>query len=51
MLTRHERHVRDTGIALNDDQVRTPERFSPELRERHIETRYSGDLVAVDTFS
>ena len=56
MLTRHERllrlerHVRDTGIALNDDQVRTLERFSPEFRERHIETRCSGDLVAVDTF-
>jgi len=57
MLTRHERllrlerHVRDTGIALNDDQVRTLERFSPEFRERHIETRCSGDLVAVDKFS
>ncbi len=56
MLTRHERllrlerHVRDTGIALNDDQVRSLERFSPEFRERHIETRCSGDLVAVDTF-
>jgi len=55
-LTRHERllrlerHVRDTGIALNDDQVRTLGRFSPEFRERHIETRCSGDLVAVDTF-
>ena len=40
VLTRHgrllrlERHVRDTGIALNDDQVRTLERFSPEFRER-----------------
>lgn len=57
ILTRHERllrlerHVRDTGIALNDDQVRTLERFSPEFRERHIETRCSGDLVAMDTFS
>ena len=23
---------------------------SPEFRERHIETRHTGDLVAVDTF-
>lgn len=26
------------------------ERFSPEFRERHIETRHIGGLVAVDTF-
>jgi hypothetical protein len=26
------------------------ERFSPEFRERHIETNGVGDLVAVDTF-
>lgn len=26
------------------------ERFSPEFRERHIETKHTGDLVAVDTF-
>ena len=26
------------------------ERFSPEFRERHIVTRWTGDLVAVDTF-
>ena len=26
------------------------ERFSPEFRERHIQTRHTGDLVAVDTF-
>src|SRR5690606_3335276 len=26
------------------------ERFSPEFRERHIVTKHTGDLVAVDTF-
>ena len=26
------------------------ERFSPEFRERHIETKHTGDLVAVDMF-
>lgn len=25
-------------------------RFSPEFQERHIDTRTTGDLVAVDTF-
>ncbi len=56
LLTKHERllrfeeHVRKNRVPLNDQQVRLLERFSPEFRERHIETRYTGDLVAVDTF-
>jgi transposase InsO family protein len=56
LLTRHQRllrletHVSGRKIDLTDEQVRLLERFSPEFRERHIETRYSGDLVAVDTF-
>jgi transposase InsO family protein len=37
-------------VKLSDEQVRMLERFSPEFRERHIETRHTGDLVAVDTF-
>ena len=56
LLTRHQRllrlekHVSGKKIALSDEQVRLLERFSPEFRERHIETRCTGDLVAVDTF-
>lgn len=56
LLTKHERllrleeHVGNTRIELTDEQVRLLERFSPEFRERHIETRHTGDLVAVDTF-
>jgi transposase InsO family protein len=56
LLTRHQRllrlekHVSGKKIALSDEQIRLLERFSPEFRERHIETRHSGDLVAVDTF-
>jgi transposase InsO family protein len=56
LLTRHERllrleeHVGKQAIRLTDEQVRLLERFSPEFRERHIETRFTGDLVAVDTF-
>lgn len=49
-LLRLERHVAKTQMALSDEQVRLLERFSPEFRERHIETRHTGDLVAVDTF-
>ena len=56
LLSRHERlmrlenTVREQNLALSDSQVRLLERFSPEFRERHIETRHTGDLVAVDTF-
>ncbi|MDX9860733.1 MAG: IS481 family transposase [Rhodospirillales bacterium] len=56
LLTRHERllrlekHVGGRKIELSDEQIRLLERFSPEFRERHIEARHTGDLVAVDTF-
>ena len=56
LLTRHERllrleqSMREQSLELTDKQVRLLERFSPEYRERHIETRYTGDLVAIDTF-
>lgn len=56
LLTRHERLLRlekkvsKQKIKLTDEQVRLLERFSPEFRERHIETNDVGDLVAVDTF-
>jgi transposase InsO family protein len=56
LLTKHERLLRleetvaQRKLTLTDEQVRLLERFSPEFRERHIETRHTGDLVAVDTF-
>jgi transposase InsO family protein len=56
LLTRHERlmrlekDAREQKLELTDEQVRMLERFSPEFRERHIETKHTGDLVAVDTF-
>ena len=56
LLTKHERLLRleeqvgREALKLTDEQVRLLERFSPEFRERHIETRFTGDLVAVDTF-
>jgi transposase InsO family protein len=49
-LLRLEEHVSKRQIKLNDDQIRLLERFSPEFRERHIVTNYTGDLVAMDTF-
>ena len=42
--------VPSLGIQLSDEQIRLLERFSPEFRERHIVTKHTGDLVAVDTF-
>lgn len=56
MLTKHERLLRlertarEQSLELTDEQIRLLERFSPEFRERHIETKHTGDLVAVDTF-
>ena len=56
LLTKQERLLRlekttaERQIELSDEQIRLLERFSPEFRERHIETRHTGDLVAVDTF-
>lgn len=56
LLTKQERLLRlekataERKIDLSDEQIRLLERFSPEFRERHIETRHTGDLVAVDTF-
>lgn len=49
-LLRLERSVKELSLTLTDEQVRLLERFSPEFRERHIETKHTGDLVAVDTF-
>jgi transposase InsO family protein/molybdenum-dependent DNA-binding transcriptional regulator ModE len=56
LLTKHERLLRleETAskrrIKLTEEQIRALERYNPEFRERHIETRFPGDLVAVDTF-
>ena len=56
LLTKHERLLRlertvaEQQMQLTEEQVRLLERFSPEFRERHIETGHTGDLVAVDTF-
>ncbi len=49
-LLRLEETVRKRKLELSDEQIRLLERYSPEFRERHIKTRYTGDLVAVDTF-
>jgi len=56
LLSKHDRLLRlektqqEATIVLSDDQIRLLERFSPEFRERQIDVRYSGELVAVDTF-
>jgi transposase InsO family protein/transposase-like protein len=56
LLSRHERLLRleqavsREKIGLQPEQIRLLERFSPEFRERHIETKGVGELVAVDTF-
>ncbi len=57
LLTRHQRllrleqeHQRNL-VQLTDDQVRLLERFDPEYRDRHIEADFTGQLVAMDTFT
>lgn len=49
-LLRLEKASREQNLELNEAQIKVLERFSPEFRERHIETKHTGDLVAVDTF-
>ncbi len=49
-LLRLEQTASKRRIKLTDEQIRLLEKFNPEFRERHIETRHTGELVAVDTF-
>ncbi|HEX2095091.1 MAG TPA: IS481 family transposase [Longimicrobiaceae bacterium] len=49
-LLRLEETTRKKKLPLTEEQIRLLERFSPEFRERHIETHYTGELGAVDTF-
>lgn len=49
-LLRLERAVREDKVSITEEQAKTLERFSPEFRERHIEVKKTGELVAVDTF-
>lgn len=49
-LLRLERANREGKIVLSERQIEILEQWEPEFRMRHIETRYTGDLVAVDTF-
>ena len=49
-LIKLEKTTAERRIELTDEQDRLLERFSPEFRERQVETRHTGDLVAVDTF-
>ena len=56
LLTKHDRLLRlekvtaERRLELSDEQVQLLERFSPEFRERHIEARHTGSLVAADAF-
>lgn len=49
-LLRLEKEVRQSSFDLSQNQIEALERFSPEFRERHIVSNFTGDLVAVDTF-
>jgi transposase InsO family protein len=57
LLTKHQRllrleqHHQQNLVQLTDDQVRLLERFDPEYRERHIQASFTGQLVAMDTFT
>jgi transposase InsO family protein len=50
-LLRLEQHHQQNLVQLTDNQVRLLERFDPEYRERHIEANFTGQLVAMDTFT
>ena len=39
----------ETWTPLSDEQIRLLKRFSPEVRERHIEAPHTGEFLAGDT--
>ena len=47
---RLEKTVRERDFELTEEQILALERFDPEYRERHIEVKKAGELVAVDIF-
>ena len=49
-LLRLEQHTQQQRVKLSDQQIRLLERFSPEFRDRHIQTHHTGELLGVDTF-
>ena len=49
-LLRLEEAMKNRKFKLTDDQIKLLERFNPEFRERHIETKHTGYLVSIDTF-
>jgi len=49
-LLQLEEHSRKRKIKLSEEQIRLLERFGPEFRDRHIQVRYPGELLGVDTF-
>ncbi len=49
-LLRLEKTVRERDFELTEEQILALERFDLEYRERHIEVKKTGELVAVDTF-
>ena len=50
-LPRLEKTVRESDFELTEEQILALERFDPEYRERHIEVKKTGELLALDTFS
>ena len=50
-LLRLEKTVRESDFELTEEQIQALERFDPEYRERHIEVKKTGKLVAVDTLA
>lgn len=50
-LLRLEREHQSNLIELTEDQIRLLERFDPEYRDRHIQADFTGQLVAMDTFT
>ena len=49
-LLRLEKTVRESDFELTEEQILLLERFDPEYRERQIEVKKTGELVAADTF-
>ena len=49
-LLRLEEKLQKKKFKLTEEQIKLLEKFNPEFRERHIETKHTGYLVSIDTF-
>jgi len=51
ILLRMEQHHKSNNIELSENHIKLLEKFDCEFRERHIKADFTGEMVAIDTFT